>query len=80
MVGAAGGCGTGFSGANLAASIGEPRQGGPAGYFFFLCELIAKHFARLAANKIDQQLAGRQFGPVRFLVAASPIIAQYTTE
>ena len=28
-----------------------------------LSELVAEHFARLAADELDKQLAGRQFGP-----------------
>jgi len=40
-----------------------------------LCELIAEHFARLAADKLDQEATRHLLGPVRFLVPASPVIA-----
>jgi integrase len=46
-----------------------------------LCpELIAEHFARLAADKINQHRSGHPFGVFGFPVNASPVIAQNATE
>jgi hypothetical protein len=45
-----------------------------------LRELIAEHFARLAADKLNQEFPGHELGIVGFLVDVSPVIAHYATE
>ena len=48
--------------------------------WIFLRELIAEHFARLAADKLNQEFPGHELGIVGFLVDVSPVIAHYATE
>jgi len=45
-----------------------------------LCELIAKLFARLAADKLDQEPPGHQLRVFRLIVVASPILAKDNTQ
>ena len=64
----------------------NPPAGGPdcgmsiIPMWISLRELIAEHFARLAADKLNQEFPGHELGIVGFLVDVSPVIAHYATE